>query len=260
MSLGVASAPEHAVDREALMEAAERALYLAKREGKNRTRSASEGATVGVTLGSPGRRTGRNQIVDLLVRVLRLRDDALAEHAIRTADVAVALGAQSGLATERLENLRVAALLQDVGKIGVPDRILHKRGPLTDDEWLLMKEHPKRGFELVGGLVHPEAAEAVLGNHERWDGKGYPRGVEAEEIPLLARVLLVADAYVAMTSLRVFQESMTPAEALTELRRHAGAQFDPDVVAAMGDLAAAMNLETLGNGELLPFPDEQLTG
>ena len=77
-------------------------------------------------------------------------------------------------------------------------------GPLSDDEWQPIKEHPKKGFELVGGLIHPEAGEAVLANHERWDGDGYPRGLREEEIPLLARVLLVADAYVAMTVDRPF--------------------------------------------------------
>ena len=248
VSVGVASAPENAVDRDSLIEAAERALYLAQREARNTTRTAGEGAVVGAHLQSTGGRGGRNRVVDLLVRVLRLRDPDLADHALRAADVAVALGAQAGLSTERLDHLRVAALLQDVGKIGVPDSILHKRSRLTPEEWEVIQDHPKRGFELVGGIIHPEAAEAVLNNHERYDGLGYPRGISGDDIPVLARVLLVADAYVAMTMDRSFQAPLSPSDALGELRRNAGSQFDPDVVAAMTDLSANIDLTAMTPG------------
>jgi diguanylate cyclase (GGDEF)-like protein len=239
VSLGIASVPEHAVDRDELMEAADRALYLAKRDGKNRTRLA--GDVVSITQAAPGHRNGRNQVVDLLLRVLRLRDPALATHAERTADTAIALGARVALTTSQLEHLRVAALLQDVGKIGVADTILYKPGPLTDEEWHKIREHPKKGFELVGGLIHPEASEALLANHERWDGAGYPRGLTGEEIPLLARVLLVADAFVAMTTDRPFRDAVTALEALDELRRHAGTQFDPKVVEAMAGVETTLH-------------------
>jgi len=238
-SVGLASAPEHAVDRDGLMEAAERALYFARREGRNSTRTAGGGQVAVFAFKPSMRRDSKDQVIGLLVRVLRLRDPALADHATRTADLAVALGVQVGLGTSRLDHLRVAALLQDVGKIGVPDSILHKRGGLTAEEWAIIQNHPKRGFELVGGLIDPEAAEAVLNNHERWDGRGYPRAIEGEDIPLLARVLLVADAYTAMTSDRSFKVLMASSEALAELRRNAGSQFDPSVVAAMTELAAA---------------------
>ncbi|MBT8214474.1 MAG: diguanylate cyclase [Acidimicrobiia bacterium] len=254
VSLGVASVPEHAVDRDELMEAADRALYLAKREGKNRVRVAGQAVALG---GSKSQKSnGRMQIVDLLVRVLRLRDPRLAEASTRTAEVAIALGAQANLSTARLEHLRVAALLQEVGKIGVPDSVLYKRGALTEDEWKQIREHPKKGFELVGGLIHPEAGEAVLANHERWDGAGYPRGLKGEEIPLLARVLLVADAYVAMTMDRPFRTAMTPQDALEELRKNAGTQFDPGVVDLMGDLASAMQLAEQQEAEVIDFPEQ----
>ncbi|MBT8197067.1 MAG: HD domain-containing protein, partial [Acidimicrobiia bacterium] len=153
-------------------------------------------------------------------------------------------------------HLRVAALLQEVGKIGVPDSVLYKRGALTEDEWKQIREHPKKGFELVGGLIHPEAGEAVLANHERWDGAGYPRGLKGEEIPLLARVLLVADAYVAMTMDRPFRTAMTPQDALEELRKNAGTQFDPGVVDLMGDLASAMQLAEQQEAEVIDFPEQ----
>lgn len=260
ISIGVAAAPENAVDRDSLVEAAERALYLAKREGRNTTRSAGEGSVVGVQLHTSHVRGGRNSVVDLLVRVLRMRDPALADHALRTADVALALGSQAGLKSERLDHLRVAALLQDVGKIGVPDAILLKRGSLTKEEWETIRDHPKKGFELVGGLVDPEAAEAVLNNHERWDGEGYPRGIAGERIPLLARILLVADAYTAMTMDRSFRPPLSPSDALAELRKNAGTQFDPDVVAHMMDLAAVIDLRELGSGKRAPVDTLRAAG
>ena len=127
VSLGIAWVPEHAVDRDEIMEAADRAFYMAKRNGKNRTRLAGEVVSIGPA--ASGHRSGRNQVVELLVRVLRSRDPALAGHAEMTSDAAIALGARVSLNTAQLEHLRVAALLQDVGKIGVPDHILYKRTP-----------------------------------------------------------------------------------------------------------------------------------
>ncbi len=240
ISFGVAAVPEHAIERDELVESADRALYLAKREGKNRTRLAGQI----VSLQSPPvARPLRGEIVELLVRVLRLRDPNLADHALRTAEVAVALGAHLALTAADLEHLRVASLLQDVGKIGVPDSILFKRGPLSAGEWSQIKEHPKKGFDLVGNFVHPDAAEAVLANHERYDGLGYPRGLQGDEIPFLARVLLVADAYAAMTGSRPFKAPLTSQEALDELRLHAGEQFDPAVVEGMAELAVALDIE-----------------
>ncbi len=240
LSFGRAAVPEHAIERDELVESADRALYLAKREGKNRTRVAGQI----VSLQSPPvARPLRGEIVELLVRVLRLRDPNLADHALRTAEVAVALGSHLQMTAAELEHLRVSSLLQDVGKIGVPDSILFKRGPLSESEWATIREHPKRGFDIVGNFVHPDAAEAVLANHERFDGLGYPRGLRGDEIPFLARVLLVADAYAAMTGLRPFKAPLSSEEALDELRRHAGKQFDPTVVEAMAELAVALEIE-----------------
>jgi diguanylate cyclase (GGDEF)-like protein len=258
VSIGVASVPEHAVDRDEIMEAADRALYLAKRQGKNRTRVSGE--VVNLTAQSQGSQRGVGHIVDLLVRVLRLRGADLAGHAERSAEVAVSLGAHLHLNTHQLEHLRVAALLQDVGKIGVPDAILYKQGPLTPKEWEVIQEHPKKGFELVGGLVHPEAAEAVLSNHERFDGKGYPHGLQGQEIPLLARVLLVADAYSAMTGRRPFREPMQSPDAMKELRRHSGTQFDPGIVNAMSELIAAMQPELETDAAVVAFPESRAAG
>ncbi len=250
ISFGVASVPEHAIERDELVESADRALYLAKREGKNRTRLAGQ---IVALQSPPVARPLRGEIVELLVRVLRLRDPNLADHALRTAEVAVALGANLSLTAGELEHLRVASLLQDVGKIGVPDSILFKQGPLSEAQWQTIREHPKRGFDIVGHFVHPDAAEAVLANHERYDGVGYPRGLRGEEIPFLARVLLVADAYAAMTGERPFKAPLSSEEALDELRVHAGKQFDPQVVEAMAELAVALEIEITDDGRVVDF-------
>lgn len=238
ISMGIASVPDHAVSRDELVEAADRALYLAKREGKNRTRIAGELVPLGRPIGAMRPQGGH--VVDLLVRVLRLRDPLLANHALRSAEVAVALGAELELKTGDLEHLRVAALLQDVGKIGVPDAILYKSDRLTDAEWAVVKDHPKKGFELVQNLVHPVVAETVLNNHERYDGTGYPNRLMGEAIPILARVLLVADAYVAMTGGRTYRDAMSPRRAVAEIERNSGTQFDPSVVAVMRSLIGAL--------------------
>ncbi len=257
ISFGVAAVPEHAVDRDELLESADRALYLAKREGKNRTRLAGQV----VSLQSPPvARPLRGEIVELLVRVLRLRDPHLADHALRTAEVAVALGAHLAMSAGDLEHLRVASLLQDVGKIGVPDSILLKKGPLSESQWQTIREHPKRGFDIVGNLIHPDAAEAVFANHERFDGAGYPRGLAGEEIPFLARVLLVADAYAAMTGHRPFKAPLSSHEALDELRNHAGRQFDPVAVEAMAELAVALELEPPAQGRVVDVPRRAADG
>ncbi len=248
ISFGIASVPEHAVERDELVESADRALYLAKREGKNRTRLAGQIVAI---QSPPVARPLRGEIVELLVRVLRLRDANLADHALRTAEVGVALGAHLSLSAAELEHLRVASLLQDVGKIGVPDSILFKRGPLSETEWSTIREHPKRGFDIVGNFVHPDAAEAVLANHERYDGLGYPRGLHGEEIPYLARILLVADAYAAMTGNRPFKAPLSSEEALDELRAHASKQFDPSVVEAMAELAIALEIEVSDGGRVV---------
>ncbi len=244
ISFGIASVPEHCIDRDDAMESADRALYLAKREGKNRTRVAGELVTMNAPVVA---RPLRGEIISLLVRVLRLRDPDLADHAVRCAELAVALGAHVQLGVTDLEHLRVASLLQDVGKIGVPDRILYKQGKLTEDEWEQIREHPTKGFDLVGTLVHPNIAEAVLANHERYDGTGYPRGLAGEGIPLLARILLVADAFTAMTRERPYSDPLSPQDALDELRRHAGTQFDPNVVEAMGELTVTFELPSRGH-------------
>ncbi len=175
-------------------------------------------------------------MIERLVQLMWRRDAALAQHALRVADLAVGIGGQLGLGRDQQQRLRIAATLHDLGKVHIPPRILDKPAPLTSREWTRMQLHPRLGYYMVTDLVHPEVTESVLAHHERYDGGGYPLGRGGNEIPLLARALFVADAFDAMTSDRPYQRALPVSHALHELRSNAGTQFDPGMVAAMEHL------------------------
>ena len=173
--------------------------------------------------------------LEALVTALDARDRETKGHSTRvtdyTLDVARRLGLQSG--TPAWEDLKRAALLHDVGKIGVSDFILHKPGPLTPEEWEEMRRHPAIGYEMLKGvrfLARP--TEIVLSHHERFDGKGYPRGLAGDEVPLGARIFAVADTFDAMTSDRPYRRALPWETARDEIVRHSGSQFDPQIVEA----------------------------
>lgn len=168
---------------------------------------------------------------------LELRDEETMGHTERVVSLAVALGRGLGLTTEDLMHLEWGAYVHDLGKIGVPDAVLRKPGPLSPDEWKLMQRHPEQGYHLLQRLFFlSRSLDVVRYHHERFDGKGYPIGLRGDEIPLLARIFAVADAYDAMTNDRPYRRAMTAEEALTEIRRHKGTQFDPSVVDALESL------------------------
>lgn len=171
--------------------------------------------------------------IDGLVQALAARDNEVSGHSQRVAEstriLAEALGVEVG--TPEHEEIVRGALLHDVGKIGVRDAVLHKPGPLTADEWIEMRDHAKRGAALVKAypfLARP--ARIVLAHHERWDGKGYPRGLAGEEIPFGARVFAVADTFDAITSPRPYKPARSIDDAVGEILRCGGTQFDPRVV------------------------------
>jgi HD-GYP domain-containing protein (c-di-GMP phosphodiesterase class II) len=140
-----------------------------------------------------------------------------------------------GLPLDEVARVRMGALLHDIGKVGIPDHLLHKPGPLDDDdEWVLMRDHPvigERILRMIPGLG--PIARIVRHEHERFDDGGYPDGISGAEIPIGSRIILACDAYHAMTSDRPYRQAMSHADAMAELGRHAGTQFDPEVVQAL---------------------------
>ena len=178
------------------------------------------------------RTSAGRQSKDVLLRALAERDPALGTHA-DTVALAAATATALGLASDEVEQVRHASELHDVGKVGIPDAILGKPGPLTDDEWEFVHRHPAIGERII--LAAPALARVsslVRSSHERWDGGGYPDGLRGDAIPAGARIVAVADAFAAMTAGRPYRDARTAEEALEELRRVAGAQFDPAVVEA----------------------------
>jgi PAS domain S-box-containing protein/putative nucleotidyltransferase with HDIG domain len=162
---------------------------------------------------------------------LELRDGDTGDHSQRVANMTVALAEAMGVAGEDLLHIRRGSLLHDIGKMSIPDRILLKPGPLDDDEWKIMRMHPVYAYEVVKPIAFlAQASEIVYCHHERWDGKGYPRGLKGEEIPLSARIFAVVDVWDALNSDRPYRPAWTKDRILREIRGLSGKQFDPDVV------------------------------
>ncbi len=153
------------------------------------------------------------------------------EHAQRTAVYAQLIGQAMGLRASQLRALHKGALLHDVGKTVIPRDILNKPGPLTAEEWQVVRRHPSEGYcSLLGQVAAADVLDIVLFHHERFDGTGYPHGLKGENIPLLARVFSIADAFDAMISDRLYRRAMTPDAARREIVRCSGTQFDPLIV------------------------------
>jgi putative nucleotidyltransferase with HDIG domain len=181
-----------------------------------------------------------------LSAAIEARDPYARGHSSRVTVFAQAMARGLSLDKERLAVLRLGALLHDVGKLAVPSSVLLKRGPLTEPELDLMRRHPAAGARMLRSLGAPGTIlPLVLHHHERWDGAGYPTGRSGEEIPLEARVLCIADSFDAMTSNRPYRAPWNPDEALAELERCSGSQFDPKLVAAFAAAWAEAGLGVL---------------
>ncbi|MDY0339647.1 MAG: HD domain-containing phosphohydrolase [Coriobacteriia bacterium] len=166
-------------------------------------------------------------------RALEMRDATTNDHTERTAALAVELAERLGIARESLDDIRRGALLHDIGKMAIPDSILRKPGPLDEAEWLVMRKHPEFAHELLGRIPFLSSAlDIPYCHHEHWDGSGYPRGQQGEDIPLSARVFSVIDVYDALISDRPYRVAWTPEAAVGYIASEAGMQFDPEVTAA----------------------------
>ena len=169
-----------------------------------------------------------------LCRSIEAKDGSTGEHTERVAELAVELARRLGFSGADLDAIEIGALLHDIGKIGVPEAILHKPGPLTDEEWKVMKRHPLVSEHILAGIgLSPLVLQIARSSHERIDGQGYPDGIAGDEIPLPARIVLVADAFDAITSDRPYRRGQSVIDALGELHLNAGTQFCPRVVAAL---------------------------
>jgi len=233
-SVGIASWPTDGVMREELLQAADAALYHSKAAGRNRITVASE-VTRSRALGTGVRPEGEPGVLSTiyaLAATVDAKDHYTYGHSKKVGKYTSEIAEALGYAEDKMATIRAAALLHDIGKIGVSDRVLLKTGALDTDDWDAIRAHPKLGVAIlkhVSGLSGCLAA--IQYHHERYDGSGYPARLKGENIPLDARVLSVADSYDAMTSLRPYREGkLTQEQALEELRRCAGTQFDPSIV------------------------------
>jgi len=172
-------------------------------------------------------------VIAVVCQALEARDYYTLDHCQRVSALAVMLGEELGIRADRIEALRYAGMMHDVGKLGVPAQLLRKTGPLSEDEYAAIQLHVFRGLEIARNMDVPgEALAAIMHHHERIDGRGYPMGLAGDEIPELARIVAVVDAFDSMTHSRPHREGRLVEGAVTELRRGAGIMFDPAMVDA----------------------------
>lgn len=248
ISIGIAGGRGRALRVEPLMHHADSAMYTAKSLGRNQTFVFAEpnddasvprapispaGRLRAVALGREAREAAVRRLADAVAGVGG-EDDASRQ---RVTEVATAIGTHLGLPEVEVDRLRLAAQLHDIGKVVVPTEILDKPGPLTQTEWRTVVQHPRIAEVILDQVASVrDAAAIILHHHERFGGHGYPHGLRGTEIPIGARILAIAEAYDAMTRPRPYRGAMRHAQAVQELRRHAGTQFDPELVEAFCDL------------------------
>jgi diguanylate cyclase (GGDEF)-like protein len=189
----------------------------------------------------------REQTRDVLVRIMQAKQPGLHDHTSHVSQLAVAVARRLDLVGEEIDEVARAADLHDIGKVGIPDAILEKPGALDPAEWDLVRQHTLFGERILSAAaaLRP-VARIVRSSHERWDGRGYPDGLAAEEIPLAARIVAVCDAYDAMVSDRCYREALSPSAAREELVQEAGRQFDPQVVSIVLETLAGLGQEGFG--------------
>jgi two-component system cell cycle response regulator len=252
VSMGVATYPADGEEGKALLSQADEAMYLAKRLGRNQVRTAAEGRLASANpelqlllqeaeRGEALERQGQSpqqikegymlKMISSLLFLVEQRDPSMHEHSQRVSTLATAIAQELALEPSEVFKIGSAALLHDVGKVGLPDVLLEKAGPLSPDERELLKEHPQLGAQILqtNPFLH-DLMPIVLHHHERWDGTGYPDHLAGELIPLAARIIAVAESYDTMLRGFSYQVSHSPEEAIAELQRGAGTQFDPRIV------------------------------
>ncbi len=191
-----------------------------------------------------------NRSVNLILKTLYSKSPEEKEHSENVSVLSEAIGREMGLAQPEIDELKTAGIIHDIGKIAVSSRILEKDGPLDKEEWEEIRKHPETGYNILSTVSeYSPLAKIILTHHEHWDGKGYPKGLKGDEIPLQSRILGAAEAYDVMVSGRVYRKAMSRDVALAELRRCAGTQFDPEVVKIFSGIA--LSPESGGSSEIL---------
>ncbi len=235
VSIGITHYPTYAGTSHELIDSAHEALKEAKRNGGGRVESHKD--TGGISqVGETKAKLDYNDTLFLsaifsLAKAVDARDQYTHKHSEFVAHYAAALGRAVGLAEGDITKLSIAGLLHDIGKIGIPDAILRKPGKLSEEEWGYMERHPVLGADIISNMEGlSNVVSIVLHHHEKYDGSGYPDGMKGEDIPYMARLLAIIDAYHAMVSDRPYREGLPQDVAIAELRKHRATQFDPELV------------------------------
>lgn len=197
--------------------------------------------------------SAHSNLLDSLVQTLRESDDETEAHVKRTNSLGQQLARRLNLSDQEKSNLSLLCLLHDIGKVGVPLEILNKPGPLSTEEWQIMKSHTEKGYRIAKSSRELDnIADLILYHHESWDGNGYPEGLKGDRIPLLSRIIAIIDTYDAMTSDRVYRKACTEVEAVAELKRCSGTQFDPNLVDEFIDVLQENNAGQADLREVVP--------
>ncbi len=235
-SFGIVSFPVHAQTAEGLLQAGDQALYAAKRLGRNRSViSSAEVPGILARTSRAGRDEPQVELGTLLTlaEALDVRDSGSSTHCRRVGRYAELIARELGLPPDAVERVRLAGILHDVGRVGMPDELVEKTGPLSEREWELVRSHPEIGARMLDTTDYAEIGQWILAHHERPDGAGYPAGRKSGEVPIEGAILGAADAYEAMTAERPYRAQLEPEAASEEMRREAGRQFDERVVDAL---------------------------
>jgi len=252
VSVGIATYPNMAPERDELQRVADSALYWAKNHGKNRSCVYSPNVVRIFTpeeLAETAERHARLRAAESLIRVVDAKDTYAGAHSQSVSRLVEGIARAMELDEETVEQVRLAGLLHDLGKIAIPDRILQKPGKLDAEELETMREHAELGYRLLEGLGVSPVDRWIRHHHEWWDGSGYPLGLAGEDIPLGSRIILVADAFDAMTSDRVYRSATSSADAVAELRRRCWTQFDARIVTALERHLASLPAAAGGQSE-----------
>ena len=235
-SIGIAAFPKHAANADALIQASTSSAKAAAALGSDRAVVYSDDLEA-ISTEDPSRtmnerRTHLSTVLSL-AEVLDLRDSRFASHSMAVARYCELIAIELGLPEQRVQRLRMAGMLHDIGKVGLADSILEKPGPLSPSEWDEVRRHPEMAARILGARELSDIRGWILARHEQLDGHGYPRGLSGDEVPFESRILAVAESYDAMTSERPYRSAMTREQAIAEMGRYVGSQFDGSVVDAL---------------------------